>query len=569
MYKVYGCGDNPNALLGKQGNFKKFTLIEPLNKYNIVQISCGYQINFMLTDQNTIVECGKSGRNQEHKIPNETVVSICSGTYHSLALTDSGNVYVIRGNNSGQTCMTKTGLATYHKIPFFEKKNVIKVLGSYENSYFLCENGDYYGSGMGNRLSGKYKGNTQNSPKLLSANVKDIFSGPESRGHIFILNNDEAMGFGDNDCGQLGVGVRQRVDVHTKLKSLPESPIQNICMGFYSSALITEDGKLYATGNSVSNGMSSNKDVFTLIPGFENEFFTQISCGQDQSLAFTESLKIFAWGKSNSYGEQGHGGGGFGKPTEIKVPELESNPNVIVHCGLYSSLIYTALRQSSLVDFVELHKSGLFADSKINEKPCHKKLVEWRSGKPIDEVKKHLEELYSKEQSNLFLEWIYTNKYYTNPTVTKIANELGIQDIKKKKFMEDLTKLYFDEDSKDFNILVSVYDEEEGQEEEENEEDQEEIPVHKLILIARSGLFREMFQNITEESNSVQDFSGKSIESIEIFIKYLYTDKIELTADDDPQMIVEELADAAEYYQLRKSSNLNNELKKISKQFKL
>ncbi|KAJ3425990.1 kelch-like protein [Anaeramoeba flamelloides] len=99
----------------------------------------------------------------------------------------------------------------------------------------------------------------------------------------------------------------------------------------------------------------------------------------------------------------------------------------------------------------------------------------------------------------------------------------------------------------------------------------EEIPVHKFILLARSGLFMEMFDNVNEKDNlnKVQDYSNKSIESLEILIKYFYTNSIEMTADQDPKLIVDELSDAVEYYQLNAQWNFESELLKIKKQFDL
>ncbi|KAJ3433236.1 pep-cterm sorting domain-containing protein [Anaeramoeba flamelloides] len=121
--------------------------------------------------------------------------------------------------------------------------------------------------------------------------------------------------------------------------------------------------------------------------------------------------------------------------------------------------------------------------------------------------------------------------------------------------------LFNDEDSKDFTLLIK--NDGEGEREDGDDDKYEEIPVHKIILLTRSGLFREMFQNITEESKSVKDYSGKSIESIEILIKYFYTGKIELTADHDSLLIIEELEDSLEYYQLNENSNIISPLNEI------
>ncbi|KAJ6250314.1 hypothetical protein M0813_16171 [Anaeramoeba flamelloides] len=99
----------------------------------------------------------------------------------------------------------------------------------------------------------------------------------------------------------------------------------------------------------------------------------------------------------------------------------------------------------------------------------------------------------------------------------------------------------------------------------------EEIPVHKFILLARSGLFGAMFDYVNEKDNTnqVQDYTNKSIKSLKILIKYFYTNSIELTTEKDPKLIVEELSDAVEYYQLNDQCNFESELNKSKKQFDL
>ncbi|KAJ3437467.1 lissencephaly-1 [Anaeramoeba flamelloides] len=218
--------------------------------------------------------------------------------------------------------------------------------------------------------------------------------------------------------------------------------------------------------------------------------------------------------------------------------------------------------------FIEFFKTQKFSDFEIFNYPVHKSIIKLRCSKEPEKVKKILETNFSREEAFKFLEWIY-GKNYSLIQVQKIANKLEIVDFKKKTLKSDLIKAYSDEDSKDFFLAVKDIDGDDDEEEDDDEDEFEEIPVHKFILIAKCGLFRDFFENIQEETNKVQDYSGKSIESIEHFIKYLYFDSLELTADDDPQLIVEELEDAVEYYQLNKHSNLPFCLKKLKKQFNI
>ena len=104
-----------------------------------------------------------------------------------------------------------------------------------------------------------------------------------------------------------------------------------------------------------------------------------------------------------------------------------------------------------------------------------------------------------------------------------------------------------DEDGKDFDILV--------------EEDGEDIPirVHKFVLAARSKLFNGMFTSV-EEGDYVKDFSGRSVEAMEAFIRFLYLEKVVFTADEDPKEIAKELEEAQEFYQLSKMSSFKDDL---------
>ncbi|KAJ6234363.1 btb poz domain containing 7 [Anaeramoeba flamelloides] len=139
-----------------------------------------------------------------------------------------------------------------------------------------------------------------------------------------------------------------------------------------------------------------------------------------------------------------------------------------------------------------------------------------------------------------------------------------------KTLEKDIAQLYKDDNSKDFKILVKT-ENKNNDKVEDKEGNYKEIPVHKFILLARSGLFRELFVYVNEKDNinKVQDYTHKTIESLETLIKYFYTDSIKLKADQDPRLIVDELYDAVEYYQLNDQCNFVNELNKIKKQFDL
>ncbi|KAJ5074896.1 hypothetical protein M0811_07939 [Anaeramoeba ignava] len=128
--------------------------------------------------------------------------------------------------------------------------------------------------------------------------------------------------------------------------------------------------------------------------------------------------------------------------------------------------------------------------------------------------------------------------------ITEFLKEIGIELnwIKQKKgrkgILKDLTKLYEEEITKDFTIIVS----------------EKEIKVHKLILIIRSELFKGMFElNVQDSSNQVHDYSRKSFETIQQLIYFFYHDDLEEDKINE-EIIIQELEDVKDYYQLNPNS---------------
>ncbi|KAJ3426011.1 btk-binding protein-related [Anaeramoeba flamelloides] len=200
--------------------------------------------------------------------------------------------------------------------------------------------------------------------------------------------------------------------------------------------------------------------------------------------------------------------------------------------------------------------SGCFQTTLMTNK--EKKAVQLTTG--------HIQNLVLTDQNELYA-WRIEDELF--PT-----DEDNNKNIPTKISLPNIAQLYKYDDSKDFKILVKIEDKkekDENEDEKDKEDNYEEIPVHKFILLARSGLFREMFDYVNEKENTnkVKDYSHKSIESLKILIKYFYTNSIQLTANEEPEIIVDELSDAVEYYQLNDQCNLGSELNKIKKQFEL
>ncbi|KAJ3429631.1 regulator of chromosome condensation [Anaeramoeba flamelloides] len=575
-FDVYCWGSTSNPMGKSKFETPTKIVAKDLSQKRVKGIACGFDFCAFLFEDGDLFEYRSNATKKEVKVKNAE--KIVASYYSFLILTKEKLVYSMGKNNNGQLALGNNIESTEPKLVeyFVTKKLEIEdaVMG-YSQSYFLCTDGQMFSCGYGqNGALGNGGTTSVNIPERIDQKVQAIYAGTDAEGCIYQKQDNTWWGFGKNGDGQLGISNTTNQTTPTKIPFLNEKNVIKVGVSLdHTLALVNENNKntLYATGKKDRNGLTQNANVFKEITQLKDENVIDFSVGCWHSFVQTESGKFFCWG-DGSYGQCGILT--MQKqplPTELKVKGIENPMNYQIICGSNSCFIFKKLQTPMIEDFINLLKSGeggdvVFRGLEETKITAHKLLIECRTNKPIQKVEETLTQ-FSEESINAFLKWVYSGEYNVKLT-GEIVTALGIENIDEKSnytgFKNDLMKLEKNEDSKDFNILVKIQDDED-----EEEDEYEEIPVHKIILLARSGLFREMFKNINEETNSVKDYSGKSIEAIESFVKYLYTETIELTADDDPQLIVEDLEDAVEYYKLNENVNLSFELKKIKLQFNL
>ncbi|KAJ3446578.1 btk-binding protein-related [Anaeramoeba flamelloides] len=563
---------------------------EMTNVEEILKIVGGFEPNCLIWRRGNRLEFHQSTKTPtKYQIPKENIKNVYSGYYTYLILTESGKVFSLANKNQySEIPLSDPNLSTFEKIrpvSYFENKNIFveSIAMSSITNYYICRGNKLYGNGYNQegRL-GNGKSQNEQVPIFLRDGVDRAFGGPHGMCFFYTTTSDKLYSAGYNSYGICGTGTNQQQKTPVQVPNWKSSDILDIKTGSSHTALISTSGKVYTCGSNGFTGTGQESMVFKQVTSLSNKKVIELSLGTNRTFVRTDENEIYAWGvqsyKPNSNTLN------YLHPQKIVLPEyfLKSNcslNNLKIDSACEATFIYFGATKSSLLsDFKILFESKKYCDSKIglndSELPIHKLLVELRTGLKVEKIQKILEESnFSKEELNLFLQWVYNDQIGNGKTLDEIFQALGLSINKNERTLKiDLFKLYKDEDSKDFNVLVRDDDEDEDDDvEDEDDEAFEEIPVHKFILCARSGLFREMFDNVNEKENSksVKDFSGKTVESLEILFKYFYTDKIELTADDDPQLVVEELSDAVEYYQLNENSNLNSELLKIKKQFNI
>ncbi|KAJ6230307.1 molting protein mlt-4 [Anaeramoeba flamelloides] len=178
----------------------------------------------------------------------------------------------------------------------------------------------------------------------------------------------------------------------------------------------------------------------------------------------------------------------------------------------------------------------------------HKLLVELRTNKKIEEVTKSISNFNQKDILE-FVKWIYGIKFNKLFSIKNIFNKLDIKNPESKLFTNDLKKMYYMDETKDFSIIC----------------ENKEIKVHKLILQSRSEFFRGMFLSVEEKTSQINDYSNRSFKAMNLFIKFLYFNEIDLKEMDG--IDENELLDIGDFFLINKNSslsyyiNLNNFIK--------
>ncbi|KAJ3430773.1 hypothetical protein M0812_02445 [Anaeramoeba flamelloides] len=579
--KVWACGSIYKAVFEKipeQKNLQNFALTKIHGE--IMGMSGSYTEICYFTRDNKF-HCyalqNKTSRTFDcflFEDPEQDPIShVTSGFHHHCILTKSGRAF--GWGESSSNSLGRTFGSHWDKpkeLLFFSKNNlkVVDASGAEFQTILLCDNGKLFG--FGNTFSKRLVPNQEtivdkyyllkankdygDTPTLLSDNVIMIGHGQTSRHHIYMTSDYTLWAMGENPLVESGTRYSKDGNTCKKIKvPFNKKNIKQIGTGYDSSIILLnkeENCEIYSCGYTHA-GQTSNTKTFKKITFFNDKRIKQLYSGCYHTLAISDENKIYAIGKISQ-----------GNFFEIKVPQRQSYENLVVASGVYFGLCYTTQSSSLIQDFQNFLQSEAFSDITISNCKTHKAILKFRLNSDIDKISKILNN-YTQEEVKKILKWVYYDSIEDTQLLEKILHDkFGIGNYKQKTLENDLLQLYKDEESKDFNLLV--LNDDVGEDEEE--ENFEEIPVHKFILLVRSGLFREMFKNVNQETNDVKDYSRKTIESIEILIKFLYTGNISLTADDDPELIVEELDDAKEYYQLNPNSSIEQELIKIKKSLK-
>ncbi|XP_072300864.1 RCC1 and BTB domain-containing protein 1-like isoform X2 [Eucyclogobius newberryi] len=187
-------------------------------------------------------------------IINKKVTKVACGSHHSMALTDSGEVYAWGYNNCGQVGSGSTAnQPTPRRVSCcLQNKSAVSIVCGQTSSLAVVDNGEVYGWGYnGNGQLGLGNNGNQLTPcrliGLQGSCVSQIVSG---YAHSLALTDEGLLyTWGSNTYGQLGTGNKSNqlspVQIMTDKERIVEIAS---CHSTHTSAAKTQSGQVYMWG---------------------------------------------------------------------------------------------------------------------------------------------------------------------------------------------------------------------------------------------------------------------------------------------------------------------------------
>jgi alpha-tubulin suppressor-like RCC1 family protein len=259
------------------------------------------------------------------------VIDISSGRDHSLFLLENGDLYGVGRNFNGQL-----GDGTYT-----DRTSPVKLLKPWgttkisdmstgdTHTLVLLETGEVYSVGFNSsgQLGNGTTNNTNTPVKVLSpwGSTKVIEVSNGIRHSLFLLETGEVYGVGSNTYGEIGMSTNESRLTPAKVQSTwGSTKAVGINAGHLHSHYILETGEVYASGYNYGGRLGSTlADLYQFTPIQVNTPWgttkvISVSASSEHSLFLLETGEVYGVG-SNTYGEIGDGTTNIrGIPTKAK-----------------------------------------------------------------------------------------------------------------------------------------------------------------------------------------------------------------------------------------------------------
>uniref|UniRef100_A0A8D9ALL9 Probable E3 ubiquitin-protein ligase HERC4 n=2 Tax=Cacopsylla melanoneura TaxID=428564 RepID=A0A8D9ALL9_9HEMI len=372
---MYCWGQADNGVLGLGNAYDNQSVIitpvasnfphSPVVKY----VSCGRFHTLLITEAGQVYSCGNNeygqlGHDKDNKLLNQVtglsqyVIShVTSGQWHSLALNDCGELFTWGADTHGQLgleTLDNKPVPSPRRVKGLASITVVQACAGYSHCLVLTNTGELYS--WGNNEYGQI-GTNSSSPavtkptrveSLVSLPIASIFCGAN---HSFVLSKSGAVyGWGKNTCGQLGLNDEQNKFVPNHLKSLRSIKVKYISCGEEYSVFLTQEGGVFTCGDGsfgqLGHGTLTNELLPRKVLELMGSTVTQIACGRRHTLTFIPSVgRLYAFG--------------IGSAVQLESPKsLHKTPTLIAGPWIASPVQSTAAKTENGTEVTQ-SKPGL------------------------------------------------------------------------------------------------------------------------------------------------------------------------------------------------------------------
>ncbi|XP_043513909.1 RCC1 and BTB domain-containing protein 1-like isoform X1 [Frieseomelitta varia] len=412
---------------------------------------------------------------------------------------------------------------------------------------------------------------------------------------LIVTMDKVVYALGCNTYGCLGIGDSHGTLYPKKVEALCGKAIKTFAFGRGPYVLaLTEEGKIYSWGRDNYGELgnnSTNHMIPTLVTGnLSNEFIVDIACGSHHCLALTKEGKVYAWG-DNSWGQIGYTVS-INQNAPMKVNSRLADKTVIcISCCHSSSMTVTdsgevygwgcnqvgQLGIGNYVNQVNPCKVTTLVGIVIEKIVCGSAHVLALSNKGVlyawgensygqlglnENRKTNIcspRQLAVKKMKRV-LDMACSHHNHTSAAMVEghrifiwgqclghivivptLINVTSLHDVFARyaspSVMHQPLVLYGEEpDTSLIDYFRNAFDDQSTSDLVVRVQ-QKCIYVHKALLVIRCQYFRTMFQNLIENNQSVIEEQTFSYDVYKAFLKYFYTDEIDLPPGNIPEFL--------------------------------
>jgi alpha-tubulin suppressor-like RCC1 family protein len=326
---LWAMGANGHGQLGVSGTGKHYSPVQVVGYGigSVVTVVAGdYHSMFVTSDgklwamgYNSYGQLGVSG-SSDHSLPAQvvghgtsSVTAVAAGAYHTLYITDDGNLWAMGKNDYGQL---GDSTATTRRNPIHVASGVKAIAAGGDHSLYITNDKKLWGMGR-NGMGSLGDGTTINrfAPVHIANDVVAISAGGDGIGRdfsLYISSDGNLWGMGTN-YGNLGDGTYVNRINPVQAQGATGVIALAASTGYLHSLYVTGDGECWGMGDNRWGQIGVGTDVDTyyspvMVALLKN--VVSIAAGTGFSLFATNDGKLYATG-GNSYGQLGDGTNDF------------------------------------------------------------------------------------------------------------------------------------------------------------------------------------------------------------------------------------------------------------------